>query len=196
MIDTYAATTGREPKFMTERADVQPWYRHFWPWFVLALLGSTVCASFFMLYLAVKSEDSFVIDRTEGTDVVTARNLAADANARALALDAELVFDSDTRAIHVTLVEGKLESAPGTLELWLSHPTVADRDQRVTLTTARADDSGRPRWSGFLLDSPADRHYVVLSAADSWRLNGVWNGEPELRLTPGGQDGPESKGDE
>ena len=187
MIDTHAATTARESKFMTERADVQPWYRHFWPWFILALLGSTVCASVFMLYLALQSEDSFVIDRTEGTDVVTARNLAADANARALALDAELVFDRDTRAVHVTLLDGMLESAPGTLELWLSHPTVAARDQRVTLTTARADDSGRPRWSGFLLDAPTDRHYIVLSAADSWRLSGVWKGEPELRLTSGGQ---------
>jgi len=32
--------------------DTLPWYRHFWPWFVILLLGSAVSASLYTVYLA------------------------------------------------------------------------------------------------------------------------------------------------
>ena len=32
--------------------DSKPWYCYFWPWFVIALLGSAVSASLYTLYLA------------------------------------------------------------------------------------------------------------------------------------------------
>ena len=32
--------------------DSKPWDRYFWPWFVIALLGSAVSASLYTLYLA------------------------------------------------------------------------------------------------------------------------------------------------
>ena len=34
------------------KEDSKPWYRYFWPWFVIALLGSAVSASLYTLYLA------------------------------------------------------------------------------------------------------------------------------------------------
>ena len=36
---------------MTE-ADDKPWYRYFWPWFVIALLAAAVSGSLYTLYLA------------------------------------------------------------------------------------------------------------------------------------------------
>jgi uncharacterized protein len=38
-------------------ADSAPWYRHFWPWFILALLGSAVAGSLVSAYLAVHYPD-------------------------------------------------------------------------------------------------------------------------------------------
>lgn len=32
--------------------DSKPWYRYFWPWFVIALLGTAVSGSLYTLYLA------------------------------------------------------------------------------------------------------------------------------------------------
>jgi len=34
-----------------------PWYRHFWPWFIIAMLASAVAGSFVSLYLALHTTD-------------------------------------------------------------------------------------------------------------------------------------------
>ena len=39
----------------------QPWYRQFWPWFIIALPASAVIASFFTLWLAVSNPDTLVV---------------------------------------------------------------------------------------------------------------------------------------
>ncbi len=49
---------------MTDR-DTLPWYRQFWPWFILVLLGSSVCASLYTVYLAVSTAEP-VIRTTDG----------------------------------------------------------------------------------------------------------------------------------
>ena len=34
------------------REDTLPWYKQFWPWFIIVLLGSAVSASLYTVYLA------------------------------------------------------------------------------------------------------------------------------------------------
>ncbi|HVP32264.1 MAG TPA: FixH family protein [Steroidobacteraceae bacterium] len=34
-----------------------PWYRHFWPWFIIAMLSLAVTGSFVSLYFAVHTSD-------------------------------------------------------------------------------------------------------------------------------------------
>ncbi|HEV2230166.1 MAG TPA: FixH family protein [Steroidobacteraceae bacterium] len=34
-----------------------PWYRHFWPWFIIAMLASAVTGSFVSLYFALHTSD-------------------------------------------------------------------------------------------------------------------------------------------
>jgi len=38
-------------------APTVPWYRQFWPWFVIALLSSAVAGSLVSAYLAVHTTD-------------------------------------------------------------------------------------------------------------------------------------------
>ena len=42
-----------------------PWYKQFWPWFIIALPASAVIASFITLYLAVSRPDYIVVDDEE-----------------------------------------------------------------------------------------------------------------------------------
>ena len=39
-----------------------PWYRHFWPWFVVGLLGISVIGSLTTVYIAVSGRDPEVAD--------------------------------------------------------------------------------------------------------------------------------------
>ena len=41
---------------MDER-DTLPWYRHFWPWFIIALLGISVSGSLYMVYAAISTAE-------------------------------------------------------------------------------------------------------------------------------------------
>ncbi len=47
--------------------DDKPWYRYFWPWFIIALLGSAVCASLYTVYLAVSTAEP-VLTQPEGDE--------------------------------------------------------------------------------------------------------------------------------
>jgi len=37
--------------------DTKSWYRYFWPWFIIFLLGSSVCASLYTVYLAMSTAE-------------------------------------------------------------------------------------------------------------------------------------------
>ncbi len=43
----------------------EPWYRQFWPWFIIALPASAVIASFITLWLAVSNPVTLVVDEDE-----------------------------------------------------------------------------------------------------------------------------------
>lgn len=42
-----------------------PWYRQFWPWFIIALPTSAVIASFISLWLAVSHPDQLIVSDDE-----------------------------------------------------------------------------------------------------------------------------------
>ena len=42
-----------------------PWYKQFWPWFIIALPASAVIASFITLWLAISNPDPMVVDKKE-----------------------------------------------------------------------------------------------------------------------------------
>lgn len=44
------------------RVDDKPWYKQFWPWFIIALPLSSVIASFTVLWLAITKPDHEVLN--------------------------------------------------------------------------------------------------------------------------------------
>ncbi len=42
--------------------DTQPWYRQFWPWFLILLPASVVVASLYTVYIANRGADDLVVD--------------------------------------------------------------------------------------------------------------------------------------
>ena len=45
--------------------DIEPWYKQFWPWFIIALPASVVIASFVTLWIAISNPDYLVVDDEE-----------------------------------------------------------------------------------------------------------------------------------
>ncbi|NVJ49269.1 MAG: FixH family protein [Gammaproteobacteria bacterium] len=43
-----------------QREDTQPWYKQFWPWFIIALPGSVVIAGFVTLWISMQNSHEMV----------------------------------------------------------------------------------------------------------------------------------------
>jgi len=168
---------------MTEQ-DAKPWYRQFWPWFLISLPASAVIASLYTVSLAFRTTDSLVVTSDDGMDVVAERHLAAEGLATELGLRARVDIDTSSGAIVATVTAESPTEWPKTLDLLLSHPAFAARDRTITLTASRPDNAGNPTWSGHFVDVPDGRWYLVLADVDTWRLNGTWSGAPTAQLVP------------
>ena len=49
----------------SEISQILPWYRQFWPWFIIALPTSAVIGSFISLWLAVSNPDHLIVTGDE-----------------------------------------------------------------------------------------------------------------------------------
>ena len=165
-----------------DREDTLPWYRQFWPWFIIAPPALTVVAGLYTFWLAVQTTDSLAVRSDAGVNIVTERNLVAEREARRLGLEALVKIDKDSGAVIVTLSSSRPIETQLPLELQLLHPTIAARDASITLLPAIPVDAGQPSWAGHFIARPTGRRYVILSSGDSWRLSGEWLEQATFRL--------------
>jgi hypothetical protein len=166
------------------REDTQPWYRQFWPWFIIALPASAVVAGLTTVWISLQTTDSLVVQSDDGMQIVAARRLNAEQLAAELNLAALLDINIDTGALLVAMRSGDLEAVPAALDLEFSHPAFANRDQHIALISAPPDAAGNPVWSGHFVSVPDGRWYVTLKSKDDWRLSGEWQGESRITLRP------------
>lgn len=145
----------------------KPWYRQFWPWFLIALPSTVVVAALITVFIAFKYADDLVIDNYYKEGRAINESLGQDNAATALGLSAEVVFDKVSGEVLVSLV-GDGEQ-PRQLLLRLLHPMSADLDHSLVLAS-----TGAGRYRADLEVVPQQRYYLRLEpAADPlWRLNG------------------------
>ncbi|HSP32363.1 MAG TPA: FixH family protein [Halomonas sp.] len=162
-----------------------PWYKQFWPWFLLGILFSSIIVSTTFAIMSVKSFDGMVVqeDYYEHGKAIN-MVLAKQEQARELNLSAELRLDPLTSDIVIDLTG---DARPETLYLDLIFPTEEDRDQSFVLEhvrdgryIAQGPDNLRYRW--YLQIQPAQ------DDAD-WRLTGeaTFPSEDSVALLPGGR---------
>ncbi|RLA44994.1 MAG: hypothetical protein DRR06_08340 [Gammaproteobacteria bacterium] len=152
----------------------QPWYRQFWPWFLIALPATVVIASFFMLYLAIKYSDSLVSDNYYRDGLAINQILTQDVRAQDLKLSALIVFDGEGELVTLELA-GKLEM-PDILTLQLQHPTNASADTMITLMAVgggayRGHLPLKPRYRYYLRLMPGLVNHSDAAKLVEWRLN-------------------------
>lgn len=102
---------------------VLPWYRHRWPWFLMAGPAIVVVAGVITLWLAIRSNDGLVADDYYKQGLAINQTTARDQQATRLGLQAELMIGGSGREIRVMLRSQTAESLPDSLLLRVMHPT-------------------------------------------------------------------------
>ena len=159
---------------------VLPWYRHRWPWFLMAGPAIVVVAGVITLWLAVRSNDGLVADDYYKQGLAINQTTARDQQATRLGLQAELMIGGSGREIRVMLRSQTAELLPDSLLLRVMHPTRSGVDQTLVLRrqgagiyAAQLEQPLAGRWRVSLEDGPR-----------AWRLTGEWPVEktPTLHL--------------
>jgi hypothetical protein len=73
------ATSIRVPEARgVRRLDCRPWYRQFWPWFLIVLPAASVVLSFLTLYMALEGMDPVVPHDGDSTSYSAPRGPAPE----------------------------------------------------------------------------------------------------------------------
>jgi hypothetical protein len=153
----------------------EPWYRQFWPWFLMALPASVVVAGLSTWWIAARHADDLVADEYYKNGLAINRELGKTARSELLGLTADLTIEGQLVSVRLAG-----NSTPGALRLYFSHPLEADRDLDIALARTAPG-----RYEGEL---PFPLHYRWL-----WRLEPIqgqpdelWRIDGEVTLSPSG----------
>ncbi|SDU11211.1 FixH family protein [Halopseudomonas salegens] len=154
---------------MHTQDSIPPWYKQFWPWFLIGILAFAVVIGLGLLFIAIANQDSMVRDNYYREGRAINMHLGRDQMARELSLRADFSIDDITGEISLTL-DGGLEPLPETLQLDLIAPTQAHKDRKSLLTRISGN-----QYRGQLDTGVEGRMYIDLSdpqrvGNDGWRL--------------------------
>lgn len=145
---------------------IPPWYKQFWPWFLIAIPVITVVSGISMVIIASHNPDGVVVDDYYKTGLAINKTLARDEQAKTLGLQAIGRIDPEGKRIMLTL-HGK--NTAQNLRLTLTHPTASQQDMHIRLQASENNHT----YTGQLPELPQEKRYILLEPDDkSWRLTG------------------------
>ena len=152
-------------------SSTSPWYKHRWPWILMAGPAVVIVAGFATAWLAIVSNDGLVDDNYYKVGLAVNQELKQRQLAAELNINAQLKLASDKGSVELVLSGLPKEALPDTLQLRLVHPTRKGEDQRINLVRSgnvfRGDLSqslGTGRW-----------HVVIEDPLAGWRMDGNWD---------------------
>lgn len=139
-----------------------PWYKQFWPWFLILLPASAVIASVYTFYVAANSPFAIVSDDYYKQGKAINQDLSRIRAAKNLGLSFALEIDDR----EIRLVQHGGEDIGMAIKLSFQHATLAGKDFTQMLTQ---DGQGVYRLA---LDEPLQGNWRVHIDAynDAWRL--------------------------
>lgn len=150
---------------MENNEKVMPWYRQFWPWYLIFLPASAVVAGITTVIIAVNNQDQMVADNYYKQGLAINRVISAQQQAASMNLRARAVMDA-TKGMLVIAFAGNRDINED-IHLRLVHPTLSEQDREFTLSQTRSNifelnlgNISSGRWN-----------MIVESVDGSWRLD-------------------------
>ncbi|MFT6310955.1 MAG: hypothetical protein ACJAQS_001321 [Porticoccus sp.] len=155
-----------------------PWYKQFWPWFIMGLPAIVVVACIYTVMLAFQHQDSLVNDNYYKVGKAINQSLGQRNTAKKLAIIAQLNFDFSTQTVTVTTNSSNVDSgdfALSDLVLTLSHPFDSKQDNIIVLSNVA------PNVFSGSVPSLSGRWYLKLIGSSD-QLTGGWSIDGEIDL--------------
>lgn len=149
-----------------ERTDTKPWYKYFWPWFLIAVPVSSFMMAFVLVNVATNTDDSLVVDDYYKEGKAINASMAKVEEAQRLRIMTDLTVNDGQ--ITVEFHSG-IPDAGNALKLNFYHVTLQDKDFSLLLTR---DASGIYR--GFTESNTDGKWQISLSPMDdAWKVQQI-----------------------
>jgi len=157
--------------------DSRPWYKQFWPWFLISLPLSAVIAGISTIIIANVTFDGLVVDDYYKQGKAINQQKGRDRMATHLGLSAQLDINLQAGEIKLRL-DSKVEIPEQALRLTLIHPTRAGGDVEIPLL---ATAPGLYQANVKVLRI-APWNLLLVPEAGQWRLRGRYPGGEQARI--------------
>lgn len=155
---------------------IKPWYKQFWPWFIMVPPATAVIAGLITVFIAFENADSLVVDDYYKSGLAINDRIQQQKNAAALGYAATLNRLPDNRLFL------KFDNASPDVEsikLLLAHPFEANKDFTISLNR-QLDGSFQNKSENNL-----DGRWFLRLVDDKWLLKGeIIEGKDVVHLTP------------
>lgn len=144
-----------------------PWYKEFWPWFLISIPATSVVLSFFMLTKAMQSGLSVVNDNYYKDGLAINKTLDDIEQAEQLAISAEITFKESEL---ILTLKGNRTLNLDTITILFSHPINQTFDRSIMLTRQGTF------YTGLMPEIEKGKWYLDLVATgeDAFRLKTVF----------------------
>ena len=164
------------------RTDSKPWFRQFWPWFLIAIPFSSVVMGVIMINLAISGKDSLVRQDWYKDGMAINQRVDKQLKAQELGIQASLTLNKESGDLFLDTQNLDIQ-LNNQLSLNLIHPTLEGKDRTLQLYLAPNN-----RFYAKLDFTPSGFYYLLLTpSSGQWEIESSVNFDNDISgqaLTP------------